>query len=136
LPFVGPAGQLLTRIIEACGLRRDQVYICNVLKCRPPNNRNPEWNEMQECRGHLERQLAIVQPKALVALGKFAAAFLLDRKPEEIFITRLRGSWRTYCGIPVMMTFHPSYLLRNPASKREVWEDMKEVMRRLGRPVG
>jgi DNA polymerase len=135
VPFVGAAGQLLTRIIEACKLKRSDVYICNVLKCRPPGNRSPEWDEMSNCREHLERQIAIVRPRILVSLGKYAAAFLLDCKPDEVRITRVRGEWRSYRGIPVKLTFHPSYLLRTPAAKREVWEDMKDVMRRIGRPV-
>jgi DNA polymerase len=135
LPFVGDAGKLLTRIIEACRLRRDEVYICNVLKCRPPGNRNPEWQEMQNCRPYLERQLDLVAPKALVALGKFAAAFLLDRSPDKVAITRMRGEWHEFRGIPVMLTYHPAYLLRNPDAKRDVWTDMKEVMRRIGKPV-
>jgi DNA polymerase len=135
VPFVGKAGQLLTKIIEACRLQRDEVYICNVLKCRPPGNRNPEPQEIENCRPFLDRQLALVRPKMLVALGKFAAARLLGEAPEKLAITRLRGQVRDYRGIPLMITLHPAYLLRNPAAKRDVWEDMKEVMRRLGRPV-
>lgn len=135
IPFVGRAGQLLTKIIEACGLKREEVYICNVLKCRPPENRNPTPIEVENCKPYLVRQLDLVQPKMLVALGKFAAAHLLGEKPERVPIMKLRGSIREYNGIPFMITLHPAYLLRNPEAKREVWEDMKEVMRRLGRPV-
>lgn len=135
VPFVGKAGQLLTRIIEACKLKREEVYICNVLKCRPPGNRNPLPDEVENCRPYLERQLALVQPKMMVALGKFAAAYLLNKRPEDVPITRIRGQIHEYCGIPFMITLHPAYLLRNPAAKRDVWDDMKVVMRRLGRPV-
>jgi DNA polymerase len=135
VPFVGRAGQLLTKIIEACGLKREEVYICNVLKCRPPDNRNPTPIEVENCKPYLVRQLELVRPKMLVALGKFAAAHLLGEKPERVPIMKLRGSVRDYHGIPFMITLHPAYLLRNPDAKREVWEDMKEVMRRLGRPI-
>ncbi len=135
LPFVGKAGQLLTKIIEACKLERNDVYICNVLKCRPPNNRNPMPDEIANCRPFLDRQLDLLQPKMMVALGKFAAAHLLGEAPEKVPITKLRGSIHDYRGIPFMITLHPAYLLRNPPAKRDVWEDMKEVMRRLGRPV-
>lgn len=135
IPFVGRAGQLLTKIIEACKLRREEVYICNVLKCRPPGNRNPTPDEIERCRPFLERQLEIVQPKMMVALGKFAAAHLLRQKPEQTPILKLRGTIHEYCGIPFMITLHPAYLLRNPSQKRLVWEDMKTVMRELGRPI-
>ncbi|QDU64889.1 Uracil DNA glycosylase superfamily protein [Planctomycetes bacterium Pan216] len=135
VPFVGRAGQLLTKIIEACKLQRDEVYICNVLKCRPPDNRNPMPDEIENCRPFLERQLEILKPKMMVALGKYAAAHLLREPPAKVPITRLRGQIREYCGIPFMITLHPAYLLRNPNAKRDVWEDMKEVMRQIGRPV-
>lgn len=135
VPFVGKAGQLLTKIIEACKLRREEVYICNTLKCRPPGNRNPTPDEIEHCRPFLERQLALVRPKIMVALGKFAAAHLLQEKPEKVPIMKLRGQIREYCGIPFMITLHPAYLLRNPSAKKEVWEDMKEVMRFIGRPI-
>lgn len=134
-PFVGKAGQLLTKIIEACKLKREEVYICNILKCRPPGNRNPMPEEIENCRPYLEQQLAFVRPKMMVALGKFAAAQLLREKPEKVAITKLRGSIREYNGIPFMITLHPAYLLRNPAAKRDVWEDMKEVMRQIGKPI-
>jgi DNA polymerase len=128
-PFVGKAGQLLTKMIEAMGLRRDDVYICNTVKCRPPNNRNPEPDELLACEPFLKGQLGAVKPEAIVTLGKFAAQSLLrDSTP----ITRLRGQWREYEGIPVMPTFHPAYLLRSPAEKGKVWEDLKQVMKKLG----
>ncbi|HEY4730863.1 MAG TPA: uracil-DNA glycosylase, partial [Myxococcales bacterium] len=130
-PFVGKAGQLLTKMIEAMGLRRDDVYICNTVKCRPPNNRNPEPDELEACEPFLKGQLGAVKPEAIVTLGKFAAQSLLrDSTP----ITRLRGRWREYEGIPVMPTFHPAYLLRSPGEKGKVWEDLKQVMNKLGLP--
>ena len=130
IPFVGKAGQLLTKMIEAMGFEREQVYICNVVKCRPPNNRNPEPDEIDACEPFLRAQLGAIQPKAIVALGKFAAQTLLrDSTP----ITRLRGSWREYCGIPLMPTFHPAYLLRNPAEKKNAWLDLRQVMKFFGK---
>lgn len=130
VPFVGRAGQLLTRMIEdGMGLPRSSVYIANVLKCRPPENRNPEPDEIAACRGYLERQIDLVKPEVLVALGRFAAHFLLE---TEEGITRLRGKWGSYRGIPVMPTLHPSYLLRQPAQKKEAWEDLLAVLARLG----
>jgi uracil-DNA glycosylase len=130
LPFVGAAGQLLTRMIQAMGLRRDDVYICNVVKCRPPGNRNPEPDEIAACEPFLRAQLQSIQPEVVVALGKFAAQTLLrDSTP----ITRLRGQWRTYQGMRLMPTFHPAYLLRNPAEKKPCWEDLKAVMATLAR---
>jgi DNA polymerase len=130
-PFVGRAGQLLDRIIAAMGLRRDEVYIANVLKCRPPNNRNPEPDEVNECRPFLLRQIEAVSPEVLVALGAPAAQTLLDTQAP---IGRLRGRYWRVEGIDLMPTYHPAYLLRNPAKKREVWEDMQQVMERLGLP--
>ena len=127
-PFVGRAGQLLTRIINAMGLAREDIYICNVLKCRPPGNRDPLPDEVAACEPNLLRQLGVIKPKAIVALGRFACISLFG---EPFSITRERGHWREYDGIPAMPTFHPSYLLRKPEAKREVWDDMKEVMRRL-----
>jgi DNA polymerase len=123
-PFVGRAGQLLTKIIEAISLTRDQVYIANVIKCRPPGNRNPEPDEVAACEPFLFQQIAIVQPRVIVALGKFAAQCLL-RTVEPI--TRLRGREFEFRGATLIPTFHPAYLLRNPPAKREVWEDMKKV---------
>ncbi|MGL5094797.1 MAG: uracil-DNA glycosylase [Planctomycetia bacterium] len=135
VPFVGRAGQLLDRIITACKIDRQDVYICNVLKCRPPNNRPPEPAEVENCRGYLEQQLEILRPKLIVALGKHAAAWLLNKKATEVAITKIRGELFDYRGIPVLPTYHPSYLLRNPAAKREVWDDMKKAMREIGKPV-
>jgi uracil-DNA glycosylase len=127
-PFVGKAGQLLTKMIEAMGLRREDVYICNTVKCRPPNNRNPEPDELAACEPFLKGQLASVKPEVIVTLGKFAAqALLRDQTP----ITRLRGQWRVYEGIPVMPTFHPAYLLRSPQEKSKVWDDLQQVMKKL-----
>ena len=123
-PFVGRAGQLLTKIIEAIGMTRDQVYIANVIKCRPPGNRNPEPDEVATCEPFLFEQLAIVQPRVVVALGKFASQSLL-RTTEPI--TKLRGRVFEWRGASLIPTFHPAYLLRNPPAKREVWEDMKKV---------
>jgi uracil-DNA glycosylase family 4 len=133
VPFVGAAGELLTKMIEAMGFRRDDVYICNVVKCRPPGNRNPEPDEIAACEPFLRAQLAAIQPKVVVALGKFAAQTLLrDSTP----ITRMRGNWRTYEGIQLMPTFHPAYLLRSPAEKRKAWEDLQAVMKVLGKQPG
>jgi DNA polymerase len=129
-PFVGRAGQLLTEIItKGMKLRREDVYIANVIKCRPPENRNPEPDEVQSCEPFLIRQLELIKPEVIVALGKFAVQTLLGSKEA---ITRLRGRWHDYHGIPLMPTFHPAYLLRNPADKRLVWEDIQKVMKALG----
>ena len=128
-PFVGRAGQLLTKIIEACTLSREEVYILNVLKCRPPGNRNPLPHEVANCRGFLNRQLAIIQPEYICCLGTIAAQTLLE---TDTPIGRMRGKFFDYQGIPVMCTYHPAYLLRNPSAKKDVWEDMKVLMRRLG----
>lgn len=124
LPFVGRAGQLLTKIIEAIGLTREQVYIANVIKCRPPENRNPEPDEVAACSPFLFRQVELVAPHVIVALGKFAAQCLLQTTDP---ITRLRGREFEFHGRILIPTFHPAYLLRNPAAKREVWDDMKKV---------
>jgi len=132
-PFVGEAGKLLDRIILAMGMQRSDVYICNVIKCRPPRNRDPKPEEIAACEPFLKRQLKALQPEVIVTLGKFAGQTLLR---SETPISRLRGSWHEYQGIPLMPTFHPAYLLRNPASKREVWEDMKLVMQRLRSTAG
>ncbi len=123
-PFVGRAGQLLTKIIEAIGLTRDQVYIANVIKCRPPGNRNPEPDEVATCEPFLFRQIDAIHPKVIVPLGKFAAQCLLKTTDP---ITRLRGRTFDYRGTTLIPTFHPAYLLRNPSAKREVWDDMKKV---------
>lgn len=130
VPFVGEAGQLLTKMIEAMGLSRDEVYICNVVKCRPPGNRTPELDEIAACEPFLRAQLGALQPKVLVGLGTTAVQVLLR---EELPITRVRGTWREYAGIPLMPTFHPAYLLRNPAEKRSTWDDLKKVMKVLGK---
>jgi uracil-DNA glycosylase len=132
-PFVGRAGQLLTEIItKGMQLRREDVYICNVVKCRPPGNRNPEPDEVAACEPFLMRQLGAIEPEVIVALGKFAAQTLLRSKTP---ITQLRGRWFDYQGVMLMPTFHPAYLLRNPGDKRLVWEDIQKVMRVLGLPI-
>ena len=123
-PFVGRAGQLLTKIIEAIDLKREDVYIANVIKCRPPGNRNPEPDEVEQCQPFLFRQIDAIKPKVIVALGKFAAQCLLE---TDAPITRIRGREFDYRGAVLIPTFHPAYLLRNPSSKRDVWEDMKKV---------
>lgn len=129
LPFVGRAGKLLTQMIEAMGLKREEVYICNVVKCRPPENRAPEPDEMETCSPFLYRQLAVIQPKVIVCLGAIAFQALYGAKQS---ISRLRGQWLEFRGIPMMATYHPAYLLRNPNAKGEVWEDLKKVMAHLG----
>jgi len=128
LPFVGRAGQLLTKIIEAMGLSRRDVYIANILKCRPPNNRAPLPDEITACRENVRRQIDIIRPKVICTLGKFASQTLLE---TETPISRLRGNFHEYEGIKVMPTFHPAYLLRNPQDKRLVWEDMKKIKKIL-----
>ena len=127
-PFVGEAGRLLDRILLAMGFQRSDVYICNVVKCRPPRNRDPQTEEIAACGQFLQRQLAVIRPQAIVALGKFAAQTLLK---DQTAISRLRGTWSEYHGIPLMPTYHPAYLLRSPLAKKEVWEDMKMVMKKL-----
>jgi DNA polymerase len=127
-PFVGRAGQLLDKIIEAIGLKREEVYIANIVKCRPPGNRAPERDEVETCEPFLFRQLACIRPQVIVALGSPAFQCLLrTREP----ITRARGVWREWNGIKIMPTFHPAFLLRSPDKKREVWEDMKKVREEL-----
>jgi uracil-DNA glycosylase len=125
-PFVGEAGQLLTKMIKAMGYERQEVYICNVLKCRPPENRNPSPEEIAECSPFLLRQVRSIAPKAIVALGTFASQTLLESREP---ISRLRGRFHDYHGIPLMPTFHPAFLLRSPEKKREVWEDLQKVMK-------
>jgi uracil-DNA glycosylase family 4 len=132
VPFVGRAGQLLTRMIEAMGLARDEVYIANVLKCRPPGNRNPEPDEIERCEPFLFRQLESVQPKVVIALGAFAARTLLK---TDAPISRLRGRVHHFRGVKLIPTFHPSFLLRSPAYKREAWEDLKLAIAELGREL-
>jgi len=124
IPFVGRAGQLLTKIIEAIGLTRDEVYIANIIKCRPPENRNPEPDEVAACNPFVVRQVQAIRPKVIVALGSFAAQTLLRTKDP---ISRLRGNIFTYGDAQLIPTFHPAYLLRSPERKRDVWEDMKKV---------
>ena len=139
-PFVGKAGQLLTKIIETMGLARDQVYIANILKCRPDTpgkrygNRPPTSDEMATCSPWLHRQIGFIQPKIIVALGKTAVEGLLE---QQVAITRFRGTWQTYRGIPLMPTFHPAYLLRNQAltEKRKIWEDMLAVLEKAALPI-
>ncbi len=139
-PFVGKAGQLLTKIIQTMGLSRDEVYIANILKCRPDTprqnsgNRPPTSEEMNTCSPWLHRQIDLINPKVIIALGKTAVEGLLE---QQVAITRFRGTWQTYRGIPLMPTFHPAYLLHQQslASKRKVWEDMLSVMEKLSLPV-
>ncbi len=132
-PFVGPAGRLLTDIIEkGMGLKRSDVYIANIAKCRPPENRDPLPEEIAQCIGFLQEQIDIIRPRVIIALGKIAAQTLLDTGAP---ISSLRGKFYEYRGIKVMPTFHPSYLIHNPAKKREVWEDIKHVMKNLGMPL-
>jgi len=128
LPFVGRAGKLLTKIIESIGLKRKDVYIANILKCRPPDNRNPLPTEILTCEEYLSKQIEFINPRVICALGKFAAQTLL-RSTETI--SRLRGKFYDYRGAKLMPTFHPAYLLRNPSEKRLVWEDMKKIRKEL-----
>lgn len=130
LAFVGRAGQLLTKMIEAMGYRREEVFIGNILKCRPPDNRPPMPDEMEMCLPFLKAQIAIIKPKVIIALGATAVKGLLNLATG---ITKLRGKWLAFEGIDLMPTYHPAYLLRNPPAKKEVWEDLQEVLRHLGR---
>jgi len=130
LPFVGRAGQLLTKIIESIDLKREDVYICNVLKCRPPDNRNPEPDEVGACNPFLRRQLAVIRPKVVCCLGTFAAQTVMQTASS---ISKLRGRFYDIDGLRVIATFHPAYLLRSPDKKREVWEDMKQIRAELFR---
>ena len=127
-PFVGAAGKLLTKIIEAINLTREKVFICNIIKCRPPGNRNPMPDEIKTCFPFLKRQLLVIKPDFICALGTFAAQTLLETKQP---ISRLRGHFHDYMGIKVMPTYHPAYLLRNANKKRDVWEDMKMLMKEM-----
>jgi DNA polymerase len=133
-PFVGAAGQLLNRILAACGMKREEVYVCNILKCRPPGNRTPKAEEALHCREYLAQQLDLVRPRFICALGLSAATYLLETTQS---LGRLRGKFHDYRGIPVLVTYHPSYLLphRNPDKKRDVWEDMQLLMKRMGRTI-
>jgi len=130
LPFVGRAGQLLTKIIESINLKREEVYICNVLKCRPPENRNPEPDEVASCNPFLKKQLATIRPKIVCCLGTFAAQTVIQTTSS---ISKLRGQFFDIDGMRVIATFHPAYLLRSPDKKREVWEDMKQIRAELFR---
>ncbi len=127
-PFVGKAGMLLTKIIEAMGLKRQDVYICNILKCRPANNRNPLPEEISECIDHLYKQIENIKPNVICGLGKFASQTLLN---TETSISKLRGNWHEFKGIKFMPTYHPAYLLRNSRDKKLVWQDMKKIMKEL-----
>ena len=132
-PFVGPAGRLLDDMItKGMGLKREDVFIANIIKCRPPGNRNPEPEEVRNCIGYLERQIAIIRPEILCLLGKPAAQTLLSTMMP---MGRLRGKWHRYRGIPVVATWHPAYLLRNPAAKKETWDDLQMVMKAMGLAV-
>ena len=128
-PFVGRAGQLLTDIIKAMKLTREDVYIANVIKCRPPENRNPEPDELDACRPFIRRQVELIKPRVIVTLGKFGLQSLTEK---SYGITAVRGQWLDYNGIKLMPTYHPAYLLRTPAAKKDVWADMKKVMAELG----
>lgn len=128
LPFVGEAGILLTKIIEAMGIRREDVYICNILKCRPPQNRNPLPEEISMCIDYLYKQIDEIKPKVICGLGKFSSQTLLNIQTP---ISKLRGNWHEYRGMKFMPTYHPAYLLRNPQDKKLVWEDMKKIMKAL-----
>ncbi len=129
-PFVGLAGQLLTKMIEAMGLSRPEVYIANVVKCRPPGNRNPEPDEIEACQPFLKAQIDAIRPRFIVTLGKFAAQTLLQ---DPTPISRLRGRWRDFAGAQLMPTFHPAYLLRSPDEKKKAWEDLQLVMKAMGK---
>lgn len=128
VPFVGRAGKLLTKMIEAMGLRRQDVYICNVIKCRPPDNRAPLPDEVTACKGYLLRQIDIISPKVICCLGKHSAQALLE---TEIFITKIRGKEFDFNGTTLIPTYHPAYLLRNPSGKKEVWQDLRKIMKIL-----
>ena len=128
-PFVGKSGQLLTKMIKAMGYTRDDVYIANIIKCRPPYNRNPNPEEAKQCLDYLNRQIELIKPKVIVLLGGVALRFLLDLEG----ITRLRGQWLEYRGIKTIPTFHPAYLLRNENQKRAAWHDLQKVMKFLGK---
>lgn len=133
-PFVGEAGQLLTKIIEGgMKLKRSDVYICNIVKCRPPGNRTPQPDEIEACKPFVMRQIEAIKPRAIVTLGNVPTQTLLNTKEG---ITKLRGGWRIYKDIPLMPTFHPAYLLRNPADKRLVWDDIQKVMAELEKTSG
>lgn len=131
-PFVGEAGRLLNRIITAMGLKREQVYICNVVKCRPPDNRDPEEDEVEACIPFLKKQLSLIRPEVICTLGRVAGQCLLG---AEFKITRERGKWYSFMDTPLMPTYHPAYLLRNSSAKRQVWEDVQKIMKHMGLEV-
>ena len=128
-PFVGQAGKLLNDIIRAMGLTRDEVYICNIVKCHPPRNRDPEPDEIVTCLPFLKAQLSLIKPEVICTLGRISAQSIID---SHLKITRDRGQWYTFMDIPLMPTFHPAYLLRYPQAKRQVWEDVQKIMKKLG----
>ncbi len=132
LPFVGEAGRLLTKIVNAMGLSREEVYICNVVKCRPPKNRDPEADEIETCLPFLKNQLNLIRPQVICTLGRIAAQALLGK---EFKITVERGRWHSFMDIPLMPTYHPAYLLRNPSAKRQVWDDIQKIMKHMGLEV-
>ena len=131
-PFVGRAGQLLNKIIGACGFKREEVYICNTIKCRPPNNRTPSPMERDNCRDYFEEQIALVRPEYIVCLGATAAQNVLG---TTLGIGKLRGTMHVFGTIPVMCTFHPAYLLRDESKKKDCWDDMKTLLKVMGRPI-
>lgn len=136
LPFVGRSGQLLTKMINAMGLSRQQVYIANIVKCRPPANRDPLMEEAQACIGYLRSQIQIINPEIIVCLGSISLNFLLQPEGKvKLGISKLRGTWQDFYGYKVLPTFHPAYLLRNPSKKREAWQDLQVVMKELGLEV-
>ncbi len=128
-PFVGQAGKLLSNIVNAMGITRKDVYICNIIKCHPPNNRDPEPDEIEKCLPILKAQISMIEPEIICTLGRISLQTLINK---DLKITRDRGQWKNFMGIPVMPTYHPAYLLRNPQAKKYTWEDMKEIMKRLG----
>jgi DNA polymerase len=128
-PFVGEAGKLLTKIIKAMGLTREEVYICNIVKCHPPRNRDPEPDEIEACLSFLKSQISFIRPEVICTLGRISAQSLINK---DFKVTRDRGKWCDFMGIPLMPTYHPAYLLRYPKAKREVWEDMQKIMQKLG----
>ncbi len=136
LPFVGRSGQLLTKMIEAMGLTRDTVYIANIVKCRPPANRDPLVEEANQCIGYLRSQIQIINPKIIVCLGSISLNFLLQPEGKlKLGISKLRGTWQNFYGYKVLPTFHPAYLLRNPSKKVDAWQDLQIVMKELGLSV-
>lgn len=128
-PFVGAAGKLLTDVIKAMGLTRDKVYICNVIKCHPPHNRDPEPDEIEMCFPFLQNQISLIKPEVICTIGRIPAQSLIDR---DFKITRGRGQWHSFMDIPVMPTYHPAYLLRYPQAKKDVWDDVQKIMKKLG----